>query len=188
MHLIVGLGNPGRQYDGTRHNIGFEVVDLLAQRWRMPAMRESNSAHVARGTMGKHDVLLVKPQTFMNLSGDAVGALMRFYKETPGNVIVVHDELDFAPGEVRLKSGGGHGGHNGLRSLVAHITADYPRIRIGIGKPPPGAVGANYVLSRFAKSERALMDEAAIIAMDAVETILDIGIAASMNRFNQRTK
>lgn len=188
MHLIVGLGNPGRQYDGTRHNIGFEVIDLLATRWKLPGPRDSHGAHVVRGAVEKHDVMLVKPQTFMNLSGDAVGALVRFYKADPREVIVVHDELDFSPGEVRLKAGGGHGGHNGLRSLAAHIGSDFARVRIGIGKPPPqGIRGADYVLGKFSKAERALMDDAAIVAMDAVESILSTGIAAAMNRFNQRS-
>lgn len=188
MQLVVGLGNPGPQYDGTRHNIGFEVVDCLVARHRFDAPRSAKNALVSKGRIRGQDVLLVKPQTYMNRSGDSVGALARYYKVEPGEVIVVHDELDFVPGEVRLKPNGGAGGHNGLRSLIEHIGKEFPRIRMGVGKPSSAAQGADYVLSRFDKGSRVAMDEALVLACDAVEAILADGLAAAMNRFNQKPK
>lgn len=188
MQLVVGLGNPGPQYDGTRHNIGFEVVDCLAARYRFDAPRNAKNAMVNKGRIQGQDVLLVKPQTYMNRSGDSVGALARYYKVEPGAVIVVHDELDFVPGEVRLKPHGGAGGHNGLRSLIEHIGKEFPRIRMGVGKPASAAHGADYVLSRFDKGSRVAMDEAVVVACEAVEAIVVDGLAAAMNRFNQKAK
>ena len=188
MQLVVGLGNPGPQYDGTRHNIGFEVVDCLALRHRFDAPRNFKNAIVCKGRISGQDVLLVKPQTYMNRSGDPVGVIARYYKTEPGEVIVVHDELDFLPGDVRLKPNGGAGGHNGLRSLIDHMGKEFPRIRMGVGKPANAAQGADYVLSRFDKASRVAMDEAIVVAADAVAAILADGLPAAMNRFNQKAK
>ena len=185
MRLVVGLGNPGPEYAGTRHNIGFEVCDHLSRMGRFDPERLFKNALVQRGTLANNEILLVKPQTFMNLSGDAVGAILRFYKALPEELIVVHDELDFAPGVVKLKPGGGHGGHNGLRSIASHVSADFIRIRIGIGKPPSAARGADHVLSRFDAASRVLMNEAIVTAADAVVTVLTEGLQRAMNRVNQ---
>lgn len=187
MQLVVGLGNPGSEYVGTRHNIGFEVIDHLAAQHRFDASRSFKNAEVAKGRIAGEDVLLVKPLTYMNLSGDAVGAIARFYKVETPQIIVVHDELDFAPGDVRLKIAGGHGGHNGLRSIMAHMGAEFVRVRMGIGKPSKSAQGADYVLSRFDTSSRKAMDEAVVAAAQAVEAVLTKGAAAAMNAINRRS-
>ena len=186
MKLVVGLGNPGREYEATRHNVGFAVVDFLARELGFPSWRSAGGARVSRGAVGREEVLLVKPMTFMNLSGDAVGSLMRYYKVGLESLIVVHDELDFEPGTVRVKTGGGHGGHNGLRSIAAHVGRDFVRVRVGIGKPRHATQGADYVLSGFDKSERGLVEEAIAQAAGAVKTIIEEGAAAAMNTFNRR--
>jgi PTH1 family peptidyl-tRNA hydrolase len=186
MRLVVGLGNPGPEYDGTRHNIGFEVIDALARAHRFDPSRMWKNAEVCRGLIKGEDTLLVKPMTYMNLSGEPVGNIVRYYKAEPTEVVVIHDELDFNPGEVRLKANGGHGGHNGLRSLISHVGKDFLRIRMGVGKPPSASQGANYVLTRFDRGSRSQMDDAVIIAMQAVECILSDGMQAAMNRFNRK--
>ncbi len=187
MLLVVGLGNPGQKYENTRHNVGFEVVDRLATQHGFGPWKSHAGALVSRGTLGNSAVLLVKPTTFMNLSGDAVGSLMRFYKEGLESIIVIHDELDFEPGRVGVKVGGGHGGHNGLRSIMAHIGRDFARVRIGIGKPLDKDKGADYVLSRFDKRERALVDEASARAAEAVVVWATRGPQVAMNEFNKKS-
>lgn len=184
--LIVGLGNPGREYARTRHNVGEEVVGLLAERLGEKLKVGRDKAAVAETRMGTHRVVLAFPTTYMNLSGDAVGAMMRRYKLTePGQLIVVHDELDLPPGVVRVKVGGGLAGNNGLRSITQHLhTQDYVRVRIGIGKPPSKERGADHVLSRLPKAERELLDVAVQRAADAVEVIVGEGADAAMAKFN----
>ena len=184
MWIVAGLGNPGQEYQGTRHNVGFEVVSCLADRHGFPASKSFKKAEIARGRLGGHDLLLACPMTYMNLSGDAVGAIMRYYKCEAGDVIVVHDELDFAPGIVRFKHGGGHGGHNGLKSVSAHIGTSYARVRVGVGKPR--GRGTDHVLSHFGGAERKVMDDAVLTAADAVEAIVCDGMPQAMNRFNQK--
>ena len=186
MFLIVGLGNPGSEYVKTRHNVGFEVIDYLAEQYRFEPFRVWKRAEVCRGKIASTDAMLVKPQTFMNRSGEAGGAILHFYKCSPAEVVVVHDELDFAPGYVRLKDGGGHGGHNGLRSLTEHIGADYARIRLGIGKPPSATHGANYVLARFDNASRQKIDGAIEEAAQAVAAIVLDGVTRAMNQINSR--
>ncbi len=186
MYLVVGLGNPGKKYERTRHNVGFDVVDRLASLRGFPPWKTSGNAEVTRGTMAGHDALLVKPQTFMNLSGDAVGALMRFYKIDVTRLVVAHDELDFDLGVVRVKVGGGHGGHNGLRSLMAHAGREFVRVRVGVGKPTSKEEGADHVLSRFDKREEGRVDEAVARAAEAVEMVIAEGAQAAMNEINRR--
>lgn len=186
MWLVVGLGNPGTQYQGTRHNVGFEVIDYLAHHHPFETARRFKKAEVRRGAIDGHAALLAKPQTFMNLSGDAVGALARYYKIEPAAVVVVHDELDYSPGEVRLKSGGGPGGHNGLRSIIAHLGREFVRVRVGVGKPPSSRRGADFVLSRFDKRARQQIDDAVMLAAEAVERTVGEGLSKAMNRINQR--
>ncbi len=153
MKIIAGLGNPGLQYAGNRHNIGFMALDAIARRWAAPAWRSRFRAEASEVTFGGERALLLKPQTFMNLSGQSIGEAARFLKIAPADVIVLHDELDLPPGKLRAKTGGGDAGHNGLRSTTQHIGADYVRIRLGIGHPGDKARVHGYVLGDFAKAE-----------------------------------
>lgn len=186
--LVVGLGNPGTQYARTRHNVGQDAVELLAVRWSetlRPGKQRSRSAETRRGAT---PVVLAVPTTFMNESGHAVGALARrFGIDDPSRVIVCHDELDLPPGVVRVKSGGGLAGHNGLRSISAHLgTHDYVRVRIGVGKPPSKDEGADHVLSRLSGADLEVLKASVEAAADAVELIIDEGVDTAMNRVNAR--
>ncbi|OLS49394.1 aminoacyl-tRNA hydrolase [Rhodovulum sulfidophilum] len=159
MRLFVGLGNPGAQYAGNRHNIGFMAVERIAEDHHFPPWRAKFKGQTAEGRLGSEKVILLKPETYMNLSGDAVQAAVQFYKLTPADVTVFHDELDLAPGKCRLKSGGGHAGHNGLRSIHQHLGPDYERVRLGIGHPGHKDRVSGYVLSDFAKADRDWLDD-----------------------------
>ncbi|WP_062560759.1 aminoacyl-tRNA hydrolase [Paracoccus aminovorans] len=159
MKLIVGLGNPGPKYAQNRHNVGFMAVDRIAADHGFSPWRARFQGEIAEGRLGDERVTLLKPATFMNLSGQAVGEAMRYLKLTPAEVIVLHDELDLAPGRVRVKTGGGHAGHNGLRSIHQHIGEAYRRLRIGIGHPGHKDRVAGYVLSDFAKAEQEGLDD-----------------------------
>ena len=187
--LVVGLGNPGKEYAGTRHNVGFEVVDLLARRHdgRLKAGRER--ALVDEVRIDGQRVALAEPTTYMNLSGESVAPLVRrFGIDDPTRLVVVQDELDLPTGRVRVKVGGGLAGHNGLRSIKAHLHTDaFVRIRIGVGKPPSKEHGADHVLKKVGKSDRELLAVAVEIAADAVELIVAEGADAAMNQVNART-
>lgn len=152
--LFVGLGNPGPAYAGNRHNIGFMAVDAIAERHRFGPFRAKFQSHLAEGALAGRPVLLLKPLTFMNVSGQAVAAAASFFKIPPGDIVVFHDEIDLAAGKVRVKTGGGHAGHNGLRSLHAHIGPDYARVRIGVGRPGSKGEVVDHVLDDFAKGDR----------------------------------
>ncbi|GGM00977.1 peptidyl-tRNA hydrolase [Pseudooceanicola nanhaiensis] len=159
MQIFVGLGNPGAKYAGNRHNIGFMALDRIAADHGFGPWKAKFQAEIAEGVLGGEKVLLLKPQTFMNLSGQSVGEAMRFYKLEPEDVTVFHDELDLAPGKVRVKQAGGHAGHNGLRSIHQHITHDYQRVRLGIGHPGHKDKVSPYVLSDFAKADQDWLDD-----------------------------
>ena len=186
--LIVGLGNPGKEYARTRHNMGEEVVALLSQRLGEKLKAGRDRALVAEARMDGQKVVLAFPITYMNLSGESVRALVRRHKvEDPARIIIVHDELDLPPGTVRVKAGGGLAGNNGLRSITQHLhTQDYLRVRIDIGKPPSKERGADHVLSRMSLSERQLLDESIVRAADAVEAIVTEGVDAAMQRYNTK--
>ncbi len=170
MLIFAGLGNPGAQYAGNRHNIGFMAVDALAREYRFPPFRSKFQGQASEGTIGDERVLLLKPTTFMNESGRAVGEAMRFYKVALKDLVVLHDELDLEAGRLRVKIGGGNAGHNGLRSITALCGNDYRRVRLGIGHPGDKALVHNYVLSDFAKTERPMV--AALCAAVAREGAL----------------
>ncbi|MBN9887874.1 aminoacyl-tRNA hydrolase [Salipiger abyssi] len=159
MQIFVGLGNPGGKYAGNRHNIGFMAVDRIAEDHGFGPWRARFQGEVSEGRLGSEKVLLLKPGTFMNLSGQAVGEAMRFFKLEPGDVTVFHDELDLAPGKCRVKLGGGHAGHNGLRSIHQHIGEAYRRVRLGIGHPGRKDLVAPYVLHDFAKADAEWLDD-----------------------------
>jgi len=186
--LVVGLGNPGPKYAGSRHNVGEQAVTLLAQRWGVTLKGGRDNALTAESRFADQRVVLAFPITFMNDSGQAVGALVRRYRiETPEQVIVVQDELDLAPGDLKIKAGGGLAGHNGLRSINQHLkSTDFLRVRIGVGKPPSKEAGAGHVLSKVPPRERELLDMRVADAADAVELIISSGVDAAMQRFNGR--
>ncbi|MGB8517986.1 MAG: aminoacyl-tRNA hydrolase [Gallionella sp.] len=182
IRLIVGLGNPGREYEDTRHNVGFWWVDELAREHKLSFNAEAKfHGLTARGSLHGHELLLLKPQTFMNVSGRAVGALAQFYKITPAEILVVHDELDLPPGVARLKNGGGHGGHNGLKDIIAHLgTKDFWRLRVGIGHPGDRAEVSNFVLNNPRREERELVDAAMDKAQHVAALIIEGKIEAAM--------
>lgn len=159
MKLIVGLGNPGSKYARNRHNIGFMAVDRIAGDHGFGPWKAKFQGEIAEGRLGGDKAILLKPATFMNLSGQSVGEAMRFYKLEPADVIVFHDELDLAPAKVRVKQGGGHAGHNGLRSIHQHIGPDYARVRLGVGHPGRKELVAGYVLHDFAKADEEWLDD-----------------------------
>jgi PTH1 family peptidyl-tRNA hydrolase len=184
--LVVGLGNPGEEYARTRHNLGAEVVEMLARRHGGRLRKGKERSLVGEVRIDGHRVALAIPLTYMNESGQAVGALVRRYDVDPERVVIVHDELDLPPGALKVKAGGGLAGHNGLRSIKQHLKTDtFLRVRIGVGKPVSKEHGANHVLSRFSKRERAEIEVTLEEAADAVETIATAGVVAAMNRFNE---
>jgi PTH1 family peptidyl-tRNA hydrolase len=186
--LVVGLGNPGKEYSGSRHNVGFEVVDLLARRHGARLRSGKERALVDEVRIDGQRVALAEPTTFMNLSGESVSPLVRrFGIEDPTRLVIVQDELDLPTGRVRVKVGGGLAGHNGLRSIKAHLHTDaFVRVRIGVGKPPSKEHGADHVLKKVTKSDRELLAVAVEEAADAVELIISDGTDAAMNQVNTR--
>lgn len=184
--LVVGLGNPGPDYAETRHNVGFRVVELLATRAGGGRFSKHRSnSDVLEGRLGGRRVVLAKPRTYMNVSGGPVAGLARYFSVAPADLIVVHDDLDLGFGVVRLKIGGGEGGHNGLRSISASLgTKDYLRVRFGIGRPPGRQDPADFVLKRFSGAEKKELEFATDLAADATEALLQDGLAPTQNRFH----
>jgi peptidyl-tRNA hydrolase, PTH1 family len=182
--LIVGLGNPGARYANSRHNIGFMIADRFVRAHELDFARKRFNAQIAEGNIDGQRILIAKPQTFMNLSGEAVGKLFAFYKIAPHDLLVIYDDLDLPLGKMRLRSRGSAGGHHGMESIIARVgTSDFPRLRVGIGRPNPDA-DIDHVLGSFDADERTVMDETFARAVDAIDTWLADGIDAAMNRFN----
>jgi PTH1 family peptidyl-tRNA hydrolase len=190
MLLVVGLGNPGREYASHRHNVGFMAIDELARAIGADAFRDKFSGEWTKGELGGEPAVLLKPMTYMNESGRSVQPAMAFFKVAPADVLVFHDELDLPFGDVRLKMGGGHAGHNGLRSLMASAGGEFGRVRIGVGRPPATFQGdvADFVLSGFDASERAALPAIIKKAVDAARDVADRGFSAAMNARNARPK
>lgn len=186
MHLVLGLGNPGRQYAQTRHNAGFLVVDRIAERLLESCDKKQLGALVGSVRLGTEAVVLAKPQGFMNLSGQPAASLRGYFKLANDEVVVVHDDVDIPFGDIRVKKGGGHGGHNGLRDLNQKLGADYVRVRFGVGRPPAGWDTADYVLGRWTSEEEAALPELVDRAVDAVEMVVVEGSTEAMNRVNVR--
>ena len=186
LHLIVGLGNPGAEYARTRHNAGFLVADRLAERWQALWNYEKKfNARLARAERGGLRVLLCEPQTYMNASGEAVGAIVAFYRISLTRLVIVVDDADLPLGELRLRPGGSSGGHHGLQSIEQHLdTRHYARLRIGIGRRAGAREITGYVLGRFSSTEAALADKVLTVASDQVETWLEAGIQKAMSQFN----
>lgn len=187
MHLVLGLGNPGRRYAQTRHNVGFVVVDRLAERWGETLEKKQFGALVGSARVQSSSAVLAKPQSFMNLSGQPAASLKGFYKLDNAQVVVIHDEIDLPFGQVRIKVSGGHGGHNGLRDLQQKLGGNgFVRVRVGVSRPPAGWDVADYVLGQWTSDEASSLSDVVERACDAVEAVLADGATAAMNTFNTR--
>lgn len=187
MHVIVGLGNPGKDYVNTRHNIGFDTIELLAKRNHININKIKFKSVYGEGTIGNEKVLLVKPQTFMNNSGITVRDIYNYYKIPIENIIVIVDDIDIDFAQVRIRKKGSAGSHNGLKSIIYQLQRDdFPRVKIGIGKKREGQDLANFVLSRFSKDEREIIEESLLIGAESVEAIIKYGVDQAMNEFNTR--
>jgi len=187
MHIFVGLGNPGPKYAGNRHNIGFMALDRIARDHGFAPWRSKFQSQISEGRFGSEKVLLLKPETFMNLSGQAVGEAMRFYKLEPSDIAVFHDELDLAPGKLRVKQGGGHAGHNGLRSIHGHIGDAYKRVRMGIGHPGRKDLVSQYVLHDFGKADHEWLENVLTGVSDGVDALARGDSGTFMNAVSLRT-
>lgn len=188
MYIIVGLGNPGRQYKGTRHNIGFQVIDEIASKHHIDVTEKKHKALVGKGMIQGEKVILVKPQTFMNLSGESVRSVIDYYKiDEMTELILILDDVSLPPGQLRIRKKGSAGGHNGLKNIILHLNHDvFMRIRIGIGEKPSGYDLADFVLGHFAKEEEELVMQSIKDASEAVEVLLTDGPDKAMNRFNKK--
>ena len=187
MKLIVGLGNPGSEYAKTKHNVGWRFVDRMSERIGATGWKEKEKGMVAEGRVGAEKVLLVKPMTYMNNSGECVGPLMRWYKLGPEDVLVVHDDMDIPAGTIRIRKKGSAGGHNGIKSLIAHIGSEkFIRVRIGIGRPLPGRTVINHVLEPFAAEDVPRIAEAIEYLQPAVDCIINEDVDMAMNRYNPK--
>lgn len=190
MYIIAGLGNPTMQYEGTRHNAGFDVIDALADKYNISVDGRKNRAYIGKGIIEGQKVLLVKPQTYMNLSGESIGGLVDYFKiDEEQDLIVIYDDISLAPGQIRIRKKGSAGGHNGIKNIIAHLgTQVFPRIKVGVGEKPKKYDLADYVLSHFTKAEREEMEEGYQKAIQAVEKILAGEMEAAMNEFNRKVK
>jgi PTH1 family peptidyl-tRNA hydrolase len=184
MHLVVGLGNPGTRYAATRHNVGFRVVERLAARSGEKVERKLFGALVGDAMLGGKKAALAMPQQYMNVSGQPTASLLGFYKVPASEMVVVHDDLDLPLGRLRVRVGGGHGGHNGIRDIQRTCGSEFVRVRMGVGRPPPEWDTADYVLSTFTAAESSAVEAMVEHAADAVESVVREGVAATMNRFN----
>lgn len=186
MFVIVGLGNPGREYSHTRHNVGFDTVDILADQYRISVTEKKHKAFVGKGMIEGHKVILVKPQTYMNLSGESVRQILDFYKvDETEELLVLSDDISLSVGKIRVRKKGSAGGHNGLKNIIAHLGHDqFMRVKIGVGEKPQGMDLADHVLGHFPKEERAGVEEAEKMAAKAVIAIMEKGPDFAMNQFN----
>lgn len=189
MKLIVGLGNPGMQYAATRHNIGFEAIDTIAELHNIAVNKNKFKALVGEGNIGGERVVLMKPQTYMNLSGEAVSACRSWYKIDNEDIIILYDDVSLAVGQLRLRKNGSAGGHNGIKSIIGQLGVDvFPRVKIGVGEKPPGWDLADHVLGRFSEDEMKELCPRLKDVSKAVETIITKGMDTAMNRYNSKTR
>lgn len=185
MYVIVGLGNPGKQYENTRHNVGFNLIDILSKEHSIPVNKIKHKALIGEGIIGGNKVLLVKPQTYMNLSGETLIGIYQYYKVDPENIIVIYDDIDLDVGKLRIRKKGSGGTHNGMRSIIKCLGFDnFPRVRVGVSKPEHGQDLASFVLSRFRKDEIEDLQEALERAALAIETTIKDNLDLAMNKYN----
>lgn len=189
MYIVVGLGNPTRQYEGTKHNVGFDTIDFLVDEYRVPSSGVKHKAMYGTGVIAGQKVILAKPLTYMNLSGESVAELVNYYKIDPEEeLVVIYDDINLAPGYIRVRKKGSAGGHNGIKNIIAQLGSDkFKRIRVGVGEKPKNWDLADYVLSPFSKEERTQVDEAIRHAADALEMIVQDDIDSAMNKYNKKT-
>ncbi len=186
MHIIIGLGNPTREYQATRHNVGFDAITRISDDYRIPLDFKKHKAICGKGYIEGEKVILAQPQTYMNLSGESVRELADFYKAAPEEIIIIYDDISLAVGQLRLRSKGSAGGHNGIKSIISHLgTQEFPRIKVGVGDKPKGWDLADYVLSRFHNDEQPIIREALKNTSDAVRAILKDGMESAMNIYNK---
>ena len=189
MYLIAGLGNPTREYEKTRHNVGFEAIDILADKAGTTVTEKKHKALYGKGYIGGQKVILAKPQTYMNLSGESIREIADFYKIEPENIIILCDDINLSEGQLRIRLKGSAGGHNGLKNIISHLgTQEFPRIRIGVGEKPRGMALADYVLGRCPKEQQAVMEEAYRDAAEAACMMIEDGADAAMNHYNRKNK
>lgn len=190
MYIIVGLGNPGREYGNTRHNIGWDVIDVLADRAHVDVLEKKHKAIIGKGVIAGQKCILAKPQTYMNLSGESVRELVDYYKiDEKTELIVISDDVSLEVGQIRIRKKGSAGGHNGLKSIIGHLGHDtFQRVKMGVGEKPKGYDLADWVLGHFSKEERKLMDDAAKRAAEAIELMITEGADVAMNRYNRKTE
>ena len=190
MFIIVGLGNPSKEYEGTRHYAGFEVIDRIADKYNISVDTKKHRALIGKGIIGGQKVILAKPQTFMNLSGESVRSLLDYYKvDEEQEFIVIYDDISLDNGQIRIRAKGSAGGHNGIKNIIAHLGGQvFPRVKVGVGEKPSKYDLADYVLGHFSKEEQVLMDEGYAHAVHAVEMILEGDISAAMNEYNRKKK
>lgn len=190
MFIIAGLGNPDRQYEGTRHNAGFDVIDRIAEKYNIAVDTKKHRAYIGKGIIGGQKVLLAKPQTYMNLSGESIRSLVDYYKiDEENELLVVYDDISLDVGRLRIRAKGSAGGHNGIKNIIAHLgTQVFPRIKVGVGEKPKGYDLADYVLGHFSKAERELMEEGYDNAVRAAEMIVSGQLDEAMNEFNRKKK
>lgn len=187
MYLIAGLGNPTREYEKTRHNAGFSVIDVLADRYGIDVSEKKHKALCGKGVIEGQKVLLVKPQTFMNLSGESLRAAADYYKIDPEDMIVIYDDISLEPGQLRIRLKGSAGGHNGIKNIIAQLgTQEFPRIKVGVGAKPPKMDLADYVLGHFSKGEQEVMNDAFVEAAKAAVMMITEGSDKAMNHFNTK--
>ena len=190
MFIIAGLGNPTKQYEGTRHNAGFEVIDRLSEKYNIDVGTKKHRALIGKGVTAGQKVILAKPQTYMNLSGESIRSLLDYYKiDEEQELLIIYDDISLNPGQIRIRAKGSAGGHNGIKNIIAHLGSQvFPRIKVGVGEKPRGRDLADYVLGHFSKEEKVLMEEGYDNAVHAAEMIVSGSVEAAMNEYNRKKK
>ena len=190
MFIIAGLGNPTKQYEGTRHNAGFEVIDRLSEKYNIDVGTKKHRALIGKGVIAGQKVILAKPQTYMNLSVESIRSLLDYYKiDEEQELLIIYDDISLNPGQIRIRAKGSAGGHNGIKNIIAHLGSQvFPRIKVGVGEKPRGRDLADYVLGHFSKEEKVLMEEGYDNAVHAAEMIVSGSVEAAMNEYNRKKK